>query len=259
MKTKSKTLPKETKAAAGNSTSMSDFSRTFEAFKDANDERLAQIEAKSHADILTEAKVSRIDAALDAQSKQIERLALNQSQPALGVSAVNTEAKSAWSDYIRTGNAGALKTLEGKSISTSDGEGGYVAPIESESMIDRALENASPFRMIAGVRRVGSGYFRKPVSPGGASAGWAGETDVRTETSAPSLDLLEFPAGELYAMPAATQTLLDDGAADVDQWLADEVRDVFANQETAAFINGDGVNKPRGLLSYTQQDNDAHS
>jgi len=37
-------------------------------------------------------------------------------------------------------------------------------------------------------------------------------------------------------MPAATQTLLDDGVADVDQWLADEVRDVFAAQETAAFM-----------------------
>jgi HK97 family phage major capsid protein len=254
-----KKLPKETKAISAQSTSMSDFARTFEAFKGANDERLAQIEAKSQADALTEAKVSRIDAALEAQSKRIERLALSQSQPTLGGGAVNTEAKSAWSNYIRSGDVSALKALEGKAASTADNEGGYVAPIESESMIDRALENASPFRMIAGVRRVGAGYFRKPVSPGGAAAGWAGETDVRTETTAPALDLIEFPAGELYAMPAATQTLLDDGVADVDQWLADEVRDVFANQETAAFITGDGVNKPRGLLSYDQQDNASHS
>lgn len=60
-------------------------------------------------------------------------------------------------------------------------------------------------------------------------------------------------------MPAATQTLLDDGVADVDQWLADEVRDVFAAQETSAFMTGDGVNKPRGILSYNQVDNDAHT
>ena len=50
-------------------------------------------------------------------------------------------------------------------------------------------------------------------------------------------------------MPAATQALLDDSVADVDAWLAEEVRDVFSAQETAAFVNGDGVNKPRGFLT----------
>ncbi len=253
-----KTSTKETKSLAVK-TAMADFAHTFETFKEANDERLAQIEAKSQSDSLTDQKVARIDAALSAHEKRIERLSITATQPVIGGAAVNTEAKSAWADYIRTGNLGALKSLEGKSVTTVDGEGGYVAPVEAESMIDRALENASPFRSIATVRRVGSGQFRKPVSPGGATAGWAGETDSRLETTAPSLDLLEFPAGELYAMPAATQTLLDDGVADVDQWLADEVRDVFANQETSAFITGDGINKPRGLLSYTQVDNSSHS
>ena len=254
---------KETKSASAKTLTqkalMADFAQTFQSFKDANDERLAQLESKTQADSLTEQKVARIDAALDAQARRIERLSITQSQPAIGGMPLNTEAKSAWSNYIRSGDLSALKSLEGKSISTSDGEGGYVAPIEAESMIDRALENASPFRSIATVRRVGSGQFRKPVSAGGITAGWAGETDARAETTAPSLDLLEFPAGELYAMPAATQTLLDDGVADVDQWLADEVRDVFASQETAAFMTGTGVNKPRGILSYTQVDNSAHS
>lgn len=251
---------KETKSikSIAAKTMMADFAQTFDAFKNANDERLAQIEAKS-SDTLTAQKVARIDAALDAQAKRIERLSITANQPALGHSAVPSEAKSAWSDYIRSGDLSALKSLEGKSISTSDGEGGYVAPIEAESMIDRALDMASPFRAIATVRRVGSGQFRKPVSAGGIAAGWAGETDSRSETTAPTLDLLEFPAGELYAMPAATQTLLDDGVADVDQWLADEVRDVFSAQETSAFITGDGVNKPRGLLSYTQVADSAHT
>ena len=170
-----------------------------------------------------------------------------------------SEAKSAWSDYIRSGDLSSLKSLEGKAVTTQDGEGGYIAPIESESMIDRALDLASPLRRLATVRRVGTGLFKKPVSAGGMSAGWAGETDARPETSTPQLDLLDFPVGELYAMPAATQMLLDDGVADVDQWLADEVRDVFAAQETAAFISGDGVNKPQGLLSYTQSDEGTQS
>lgn len=255
--TKMQTKPASVKSDMGldHKSAMRDFSQTFDAFKQANDQRLSEIEAKSAADALTTAKVDRINAALDTQQKHIERLSIAASQPAIdGKSAANPEAKSAWSSYIRSGDLGALKALEGKAATTTDSDGGYVAPVESESMIDRALEQASSFRMIASVRRVGAGQFKKPVSAGGVGAGWAGETDIRSESTAPQLDLLEFPAGELYAMPAATQTLLDDGVADVDQWLADEVRDVFASQEMSAFINGDGVNKPRGILSYTQQD-----
>ena len=237
-------------------TIQADFASTFEAFKDANDARLAALESKQ-GDGLLDDKVARINAALDVQAKQIENLALASSRPVLGKNGgcapVNTEAKSAWSSYIRTGDGSALMTLEGKSLSSSvDAEGGYVAPPETESRIDRALTEASPFRGIATVRRVGVGQFRKPVSAGGAASGWAGETEARVETDAPQLELLDFPAGELYAMPAATQVLLDDGVADVDQWLADEVRDVFAAQETAAFAVGDGVNKPMGVLSYPQ-------
>jgi len=236
------------------------FAQTFEAFKTANDERLGALELKTSGDTLIDEKVERINAALDRQSKTIERLSISASRPGLSEDVAVTEAKSAWSDYIKTGSLAALKSLEGKSLTSGvDAEGGYVAPAETESSIERALTLASPFRRIASVRKTGGGQFKKPVSKGGAQAGWAAETAARIETTAPSLELLEFPAGELYAMPAATQTLLDDGVTDVDQWLADEVRDVFAAQETSAFISGDGMNKPSGLLSYTQVDEGAHT
>jgi HK97 family phage major capsid protein len=55
---------------------------------------------------------------------------------------------------------------------------------------------------------------------------------------------------ELYAMPAATQTLLDDAIVNVDQWIAEEVESAFAEQEGAAFVNGDGTDKPKGFLAY---------
>ena len=244
---------KETKMASPDlRAAQADFATTFDAFKAANDARLAEIEQKSTADSLLTAKVDRLNAALDSQTKTIERLSISASAPSLGGEMIDVEAKSAWSDYIRTGNGASLAGLEGKSLSTSvDSEGGYVAPAETESRIDRALASASPFRTISSIRRVGAGMFKKPVSAGGASSGWAGETDARPETDSPVLELLEFPAGELYAMPAATQMLLDDGVADVDQWLADEVRDVFAAQESAAFVSGNGVNKPKGILNYT--------
>ena len=85
----------------------------------------------------------------------------------------------------------------------------------------------------------------------GPAVGWVGETDARPQTGSPTLDELSFPAMELYAMPAATATLLDDAAVNIDQWLAQEVEQVFAAQEGTAFVTGDGNNKPKGFLSYT--------
>lgn len=233
---------------------LSDFSSTFEAFKSANDERLSALEKKQSVDPLIDAKVERLNAALDQQQKHLDQLSILSSQPVLSENAARSETKSAWSNYIRSGELSGLRALEGKSLTTSDNEGGYIAPIETENSIDMALKDASPFRSIATVRQIGSGQFKKPISAGGAASGWAGETEARPETTAPVLDLIDFPAGELYAMPAATQTLLDDSVADVDQWLADEVRDVFAAQETTAFTSGNGLNKPRGFLDYGQQE-----
>lgn len=144
--------------------------------------------------------------------------------------------------------AGGLEVKAG--LSGGATSGGYVVPYETERAIERRLMAASPMREIATVRTVAAGVFRKPVSTAGVACGWVAETAARPETDPATLALLEFPSADLYANPAATQALLDDAMVDLDEWLAAEVEDVFAAQETQAFINGDGVNKPKGLLSY---------
>jgi HK97 family phage major capsid protein len=133
----------------------------------------------------------------------------------------------------------------------SNPDGGYVVPLEIEQTIDRVLAKASPIRALATVRQIGGNVYRKPISINDPGTGWVAETDARPQTSTPTLAALDFPALELYAMPAATQTLLDDAQVDIEQWLADEVQIVFAEQEGAAFVNGNGTTQPKGILSYT--------
>ena len=148
--------------------------------------------------------------------------------------------------------------LELKSgLSTAPASGGYLVPEQTERAIERRLMAASPMREIATVRTVSAGVFKKPVSIAGIEAGWVAETAARPETDPATLALLEFPAADLYASPAATQALLDDAMVNLDEWLAGEVEDAFAAQETQAFVLGDGVKKPRGFLDYDIVDNDA--
>jgi HK97 family phage major capsid protein len=234
-----------------------EFMTSFEAFRDANDGRLAEVERKLAADALTEEKVARIGEALDGQKRVLDRLVLNGRRPELGASTSSgrgieaSEHKAAFEAYVRTGEAGGLKRLEAKALSSGvDADGGYLVPEETEKEIGRRLSQVSPIRAIAGVRTVSSNLYKKPFAITGFATGWAGETDARPETATPTLVELEYPVMELYAMPAATASLLDDSAVDLDQWIAGEVEMAFAEQESAAFVNGDAVKKPRGFLNY---------
>lgn len=224
----------------------------FEALKAANDARIDEIEKRGAVDPVLEAKLKKIETSLDRQRTALERLALEQSRPAIGDDPRkgDPEHKSAWGAYLRKGDDSGIARLDLKSVNVgTEAQGGYVAPPELDRLIEQRLMAASPMRQIATVRQTSATVFKKPVSLGTVSA-WAAETGSRTETTAPQLDLLQFPAAELYAMPAATQTLLDDAYADVDEWLADEVEASFSAQESTAFVTGDGTNKPKGFLSY---------
>ncbi len=233
-----------------------EFMRGFEAFKQDNDERLKGLERRS-GDVLAEEKVDRINRALDEQKQKIEALMLAAARPVLGgerksFDPASRERKTAFDRYVRKGDAGGLDSFEIKAMSEgSNADGGYTVPLEIERTIDRVLAKASPIRSIAGVRQIGGGVYRKPIATAGAASGWVGETDTVSQTGTPTLAAIDFPAMELYAMPAATQVLLDDSQVDIEQWLADEVQIVFAEQEGAAFVNGDGTNKPLGFLHYT--------
>lgn len=240
-----------------------DFMRAFEAFKETNDRRLGEIERRMSADIVTVDKLARIDRALDEQKRAVDELAHKSGRPLLASSGSRFGAldhKAAFEGYMRRGDSSLLRTFEGKALSVgSDTDGGYVVPEETERSINRALRNISPIRAIAGVRQVSGSVYKKPFAVTGPETGWAAESAPRPETASPTLAELAFPTVELYAMPAATQSLLDDAAVDIDQWIAEEVRIAFAEQEGTAFVTGDGVNKPKGFLSYPTVDNAAWS
>jgi HK97 family phage major capsid protein len=233
-----------------------DFMRAFEAFKETNDRRLGEIERSMAADPLTTEKLTRIDRALDEQKRLVDALAHKATRPELGGELARTggkEHKAAFEAYVRRGDLHSLRTLEGKALSVGSGaDGGYTVPDETERSINRAVRDISPIRAVAGIRQVSGSVYKKPFAITGAETGWVGETAARPETDSPTLAELAFPTMELYAMPAATQSLLDDAAVDIDQWVAEEVRVAFAEQEGAAFVTGNGTNKPKGFLDYTK-------
>ncbi len=247
----------ETKSASAEHLDLSDafgeFMTTFEAFKDSNNERLAQLERRG-TDVVTTEKVDRISRALDEQKRALDNLSLKKVRPALGREGgrlAYSEHKNAFEAYVRNGDDRQLRALDTKAMSYGSGQdGGYLVPDETETEIGRRLSTLSPIRSIASVRQVSAAVLKKPFAINGPAVGWVGETAARPQTAAPTLAELQFPTMELYAMPAATPSLLEDAVVDLDQWISSEVEAAFAEQEGAAFVNGDGINKPRGFLDY---------
>ncbi len=236
-----------------------EFNRAFSAFRETNDERLAQIEQRLGADVLTEEKLNRIDRALDETKQRIDRVTLDAARPRLGLAQKSAEEnggrehKAAFRAYMRSGESDGLKALEGKAMSEASGpDGGYLVPPAAETEILRRMTSISPIRALASVREISTSNFRKAFSTSGPASGWVAETDLRPQTGNQQIADMNFPAMELYAMPAATQSLLDDSIVDIEQWIASEVDVAFAEQEGGAFVNGNGVNKPTGFLTYTK-------
>lgn len=231
------------------------FMTAFETFKQENDTRLEKIEKRGSVDVLTEQKIDRLNEVLDGQKSMMDRAMLQIARPALEGGArtpAGDEYKDAFSSYVKHGEEKALSI-------GSNPDGGYLVPDETETEIARLLKDISPIRAIAGVRQVSSSVYKKPISISGPAVGWVAETAARPETTSQTLSEISYPTMELYAMPAATSAFLDDAAVDVGQWIAEEVNAAFSEQETAAFIDGDGTNKPTGFLQETLVDEDSWS
>jgi HK97 family phage major capsid protein len=153
--------------------------------------------------------------------------------------------------YLRKGMIGnELAGMEAKAASIGAGpKGGVSVPIEIDAVIDHVLRAQSPIRSIAQVVDVGSANYRKLITTTGVVSGWVSETAARGETDTPDFAEIAPPMGELYANPAASQSMLDDAVFDVESWLGAEIGREFARAEGIAFVTGDGINKPRGFLT----------
>lgn len=241
--------------------------KAFQEFKAANDARLKEIETKGHADPVLVEKVDKINADLTAMGemkKQLEALEIKLARsefPGGTPSPAKSQHVKAFEQWFRKGIDAGLRDLEiqASASTLSDPDGGFLVPEEMETAIDRVATTVSAMRRLSTVRGISTDTYKKLVNKGGATSGWVGEKGARSETDTPSLAEIAINTKELYAMPAATQTLLDDARVDIGAWLADEVATEFAEEEGTAFISGNGVEKPKGIAAYTMVDNASYA
>lgn len=231
-------LTREVKIAlSGFMSDLNDFQTDIKSKLQKQEERLTMLDRKSHT------------------------YAGNLTRPALSAAQeVDMSHKSAFTTYVRNGDDDALRglALEGKSMSTAvNGDGGYLVDPQTSDAIKSVLKSTASIRSIANVVNVEATSYDVLIDTTDLGSGWVTETGTVGETATPTIDRISIPLYELSALPKASQRLLDDSAFDIEAWLAGRIADKFASAEASAFINGDGVDKPTGILNHTQVDNDS--
>jgi HK97 family phage major capsid protein len=242
--------------------------RTFEEFKQTNDERLAQIEAKGSADVITDEKLDRIEVDLDKieeinqevtkanlatkeQDEKIARLEKMLSRPLSSkddATKVN-EQKVAFENYLRKGKDGVAPNELKVLTASNDTAGGYLAPPEYVTELLKTITELSPIRGISRVRSTTNRSIQIPKRTGQFSAVFVAEQGTRSETTGYATGLEEIPTHELYALVDISEQELEDSVFNLEQEMSTEFGEQFAKAEGTAFVSGNAVGKPEGFLS----------
>jgi HK97 family phage major capsid protein len=235
------------------------FQKDWADFKKTNNELIkAKADGKSVADL--EEKISKLNTALDAHNDMNEKLAKLETAlkrlPVLGGGEEKTqegiEHKQAFLKFVRKGEERGLEEIQKKALSVNDDtSGGFMVHADLSGRIVKRIFETSPVRQYANVQSISTDALEGPIDTDEASSGWVGETGGRPQTATPKIGMWRIPTHEQWAMPAATQKLLDDAAWNPEEWLAGKLADKFARQENYSFVLGDGVTQPRGFLTYT--------
>lgn len=261
---------------------ITELNKTFDQFREKNDQRLQEVEKfgkakgeleeqvtkmsnrigelEQHAKRLTDVEkaVSRQSRSDNGNGENLQKqadefIAIACKRRGIPVQSLSTDEYQAYrksfNQWMRKGDALGAEHTKALSVGT-DPDGGYLVDPDTSGRIVKKVFETSPVRQFASVQTIGTDSLEGLLDNDEANCGWVNETQERDETDTPQLGKWSIPVHELYAQPAATQKMLDDSAINIEAWLSDKVAKTFARKENAAFVSGDGSGKPRGFLTY---------
>ena len=246
---------------------LNEYGKAFEEFKKAQDEKLETLEKGMSVDPLLNDKIESIEAKMNSLedinqeitqtkaanekiSEKLDNLETVLKRPSSGFDTKQVDDHTqAFEAYCRKGLDG-LSDVEKKALTVSnDTTGGYLAPPEYIRELLKTVTEISPIRSIARVRSTGQRSVQVPKRTSTFSAQWVAESGTRSETTGYNVGLEEIPAHEYYDMVDISEQDLEDSVFDLEAEMQSEFATQFAKAEGTAFVSGDSVGKPEGILT----------
>ncbi len=246
---------------------LNEYGQAFEEFKKANDEKIEKLEKGLNVPVELNDKIENIEGkmnGLEDLNQQLTQTKTQQEQISEKLDSLETilkrpssgfeskqvdEFAQAFDAYCRKGDMG-LSVDEKKALTVSnDSTGGYLAPPEYVRELLKTITEISPIRSIARVRSTGQRSIQVPKRTSTFAAQWVSESGTRSETTGYNVGLEEIPAHEYYAMVDISEQDLEDSVFDLEAEMQSEFSTQFAKAEGTAFVSGDSVGKPEGILT----------
>lgn len=168
-------------------------------------------------------------------------------------STIERDVKAAFANLYRTGKfvAGEGADINAAMSTGNDPEGGFLVSPDVSSYILKKISEQSDFRKICRVIQTDSDMFQfYRIGQNPATNGWVGEMESVTESEGLTGGIQRIEVFEQQACPHVTLRLLEDSDFDVGGLVMELLFDTFLDLENTAFVSGNGVNKPKGFLSY---------
>ena len=164
------------------------------------------------------------------------------------------EYTKAFNDYIHMGGSftdAQMSPAMAKALNIgADPDGGILVPPDLSARIIERIRESDPIRALATTETISGTSFEIMEDLDEAGDGWADERTTNDITDTPTWKKVAIPTHFQEARPLASQQSLDDPTRNLEQWLNRMVSRKFSRSEAAAFVTGDGVNRPKGFLTY---------
>ena len=215
-------------------------------------------------DVISKNKAQKINDNLDDLEATIrrQRLPMGFTTKESEDEKFQSQYKDAFLKYIRKGIESDLINLANSNNSMENllkcDSNGFAITSSMNSIIANSMYKNSPIRQLARIVNISNDSLDVAAYTTDIAASWGDERTVAPETDAFTRKTIKVH--ELTAQPKMTQKMIDDDQVDHESWLAELLSDILLAQEDNAFFNGDGVNKPVGILmtSYGMADKSTH-
>ena len=246
-------------------TLIEDQGKAWDAYKKANDERIAAIEAKGYAPADLTEKVEKINKDLADIGKQMTEVEKKSQRPkADGEKNEDTqeqaEYRKAFSRWLRTGDeAPGMKALGRKAMNTSsDPDGGYLVMPEMDSAIERVVGTMGGLGTLADTITIGTAKWQKTVKTAGMAMRRVADGSTGGETTEPTYARIAIEVFTAEVEPWVYNETLEDSRVNLETDLAEEAAIGFAEGANSEYITGNGVGSARGITAYTNVHNGSY-
>ena len=189
---------------------------------------------------------------LQERQNMLERKTMTYARPALSNTAdLDMPHKKALGAYLRSGDDDGLRglVLEGKAMSTAvNADGGFLLNPQMAEQINSMLSSTTSLRSLANVVQIDATSYDVIIDNSEPGSAWQSEVGAVNESATPNINRISIKLNDLSAMPKISQRLLDDASFDVEGWIASRIATRFVRAEASAFVNGTGVDQPKGIL-----------